>query len=134
MANYRTKRRQSGCLDVAVNASKRGRHSAEGQPANKCIKKAKKGEINYLPNFPDGFDQAALEGACKDLVDEMQKRTPNGPLVKQKMDQTFALRRKEVVESKPAISTVVKRWPALFTEDQVCSLFTKDQACSRKRR
>ncbi|XP_077951889.1 uncharacterized protein LOC120812058 isoform X3 [Gasterosteus aculeatus] len=34
--------------------------------------------------------------ACKDLVDEMQKRTPNGPLVKQKMDQTFALRRKEV--------------------------------------
>ncbi|XP_030299269.1 uncharacterized protein LOC115597477 [Sparus aurata] len=43
--------------------------------------KANKGEINYLPNFPDGFDQAALEGACKDLVDEMQKRTPNGPLV-----------------------------------------------------
>uniref|UniRef100_A0A3B4X9P7 PB1 domain-containing protein n=1 Tax=Seriola lalandi dorsalis TaxID=1841481 RepID=A0A3B4X9P7_SERLL len=121
MANYRTKRRQSGCLDVAVNAGKRGRHSAEGQPANKRIKKAKKGEINYLPNFPDGFDQAALEGACKDLVDEMQKRSPNGPLVKQKMDQTFALRRKEVVESEPAISTMVKRWPALFTEDQVCS-------------
>uniref|UniRef100_G3NCT5 Uncharacterized protein n=2 Tax=Gasterosteus aculeatus TaxID=69293 RepID=G3NCT5_GASAC len=37
----------------------------------------------------------------------MQKRTPNGPLVKQKMDQTFALRRKEVVESEPAISTMV---------------------------
>uniref|UniRef100_A0AAY5KES1 Uncharacterized protein n=1 Tax=Esox lucius TaxID=8010 RepID=A0AAY5KES1_ESOLU len=97
MANYRTKRRQSGCLDVAVNAGKRGKHSA-GQPANKRIKKANKGEINYLPNFPEGFDQAALEGACKDLVDEMQKRTPNGPLVKQKMDQTFALRRKKVVD------------------------------------
>lgn len=83
MANYRTKRRQSGCLDVAVNTGKQGRHSA-GQPANKRIMKANKGEINYLPNFPDGFDQAALEGACKDLVDEMQKRTPNGPLVKQK--------------------------------------------------
>lgn len=119
--------------DVAVNAGKRGRHSA-GQTANKRIKKAKKGEINYLPNFPDGFDQAALEEACKDLVDEMQKRTPNGPLVKQKMDQTFALRRKEVVESEPAISMMVKRWPALFTEDQVCSLLTKDHACSRKRR
>ncbi|XP_028313916.1 uncharacterized protein LOC114470102 [Gouania willdenowi] len=124
MANYRTKRRQSGCLDVAVNAGKRGRHSA-GQPANKRIKKANKGEFNYLPNFPDGFDQAALEGACKDLVDEMQKRTPNGPLVKQKMDQTFALRRKEVVESEPAISTMVKRWPALFTEDQVFMEFSR---------
>lgn len=97
MGNYRTKRRQSGCLDVSVNAGKRGRHSA-GQPANKRIKKANKGEINYLPNFPDGFDQAALEGACKDLVDEMQKRTPNGPLVKQKMDQTFSLRRKEILK------------------------------------
>ncbi|XP_077951370.1 uncharacterized protein LOC120808306 isoform X3 [Gasterosteus aculeatus] len=49
----------------------------------------------------------SLEGACKDLVDEMQKRTPNGPLVKQKMDQMFVLRRKEVVESEPAISTMV---------------------------
>ncbi|XP_077951372.1 uncharacterized protein LOC120808306 isoform X4 [Gasterosteus aculeatus] len=37
----------------------------------------------------------------------MQKRTPNGPLVKQKMDQMFVLRRKEVVESEPAISTMV---------------------------
>lgn len=121
MGNYRTKRRRSGCLDVAVNTGKRGRHSAEGEPANKRIKKAMKGELNYLPNFPDEFDQAALESARKDLVDEMQKRTPNGLLVKQKMDQTFALRRKEVVESEPAISTMVERWPALFTEDQVCS-------------
>ncbi|XP_051795138.1 sterile alpha motif domain-containing protein 3 isoform X1 [Acanthochromis polyacanthus] len=125
MANYRTKRSQSGCLDVAVNAGKRGRHTAEGQPANKRIKKAKKGEINYLPNFPDGFDQAALEGVCKDLVDEMQKRTPNGPLVEKKMDQTFALRRKEVVDSEPAISTMVKRWPALFTEDEVFMEFSR---------
>ncbi|KAJ8346487.1 hypothetical protein SKAU_G00278880 [Synaphobranchus kaupii] len=49
----------------------------------------------------------------------MQKRTPNGPLVKQKMDLTFALRRIEVVESVPAISKMVECWPALFTEDQV---------------
>ncbi|KAL6485899.1 hypothetical protein MHYP_G00052910 [Metynnis hypsauchen] len=49
----------------------------------------------------------------------MQKRTPDGQLVKQKMDMTFALRRKEVVESEPAISKMVERWPALFTEDQV---------------
>uniref|UniRef100_A0AAR2INB8 PB1 domain-containing protein n=1 Tax=Pygocentrus nattereri TaxID=42514 RepID=A0AAR2INB8_PYGNA len=97
MANYRTKRRKSGCLDVAVNPGKRGGHSAEGEPANKNIKKAKKGELNNLPNFPEGFDQSGLEGARKLLVDEMQKRTPDGQLVKQKMDVTFALRRKEVL-------------------------------------
>ncbi|XP_016415468.1 uncharacterized protein LOC107745950, partial [Sinocyclocheilus rhinocerous] len=115
---YRTKRRQSGCLDVVVNAGKRGGHSTPGESANKNIKKAKKGELNYLPNFPDGFDQIGLEDTRKVLVDEMQKRTPNGRLVKEKMDLTFALRRKEVVESEPAISQMVERWPALFTEYQ----------------
>ncbi|XP_028856475.1 uncharacterized protein LOC114802036 isoform X2 [Denticeps clupeoides] len=125
MANYRSKRRQSGCRDVAVNAGKRGGHSSPGEPANKNIKKAKKGELNFLPNFPDGFDQTGLEDARKILVDEMQKRTPNGQLVKVKMDLTFALRRREVVETKPAICQMVERWPALFTEDQVFLEFNR---------
>ncbi|RXN30823.1 sterile alpha motif domain-containing 3-like isoform X1 [Labeo rohita] len=125
MANYRSKRRQSGCRDVAVNAGKRGGHSSPGEPANKNIKKAKKGELNFLPNFPDGFDQTGLEDARKILVDEMQKRTPNGQLVKEKMDLTFALRRREVVETKPAICQMVERWPALFTEDQVFLEFNR---------
>ncbi|XP_060929384.1 uncharacterized protein LOC133003615 isoform X2 [Limanda limanda] len=125
MGNYRTKCRRSGCLDVAVNAGKRGAHSAEGEPAKKNIKKAKKGELNYLPNFPEGFDQSSLEGARKDLVDEMQKREPNGKPVKQMMDLTFALRRKEVVDSEPAISTMMERWPALFIEDQIYMEFRR---------
>ncbi|KAI1904607.1 hypothetical protein AGOR_G00007360 [Albula goreensis] len=54
----------------------------------------------------------------------MQMRTPNGPLVK-RMDLTFALRRKEVVETEPAISNMVERWPSLFTEDQVCMEFNR---------
>ncbi|CAB1454338.1 unnamed protein product [Pleuronectes platessa] len=102
-----------------------GAHSAEGEPAKKNIKKAKKGELNYLPNFPEGFDQLSLEGARKDLVDEMQKREPNGKPVKQMMDLTFALRRKEVVDSEPAITTMMERWPALFTEDQIYMEFRR---------
>ncbi|XDV31329.1 hypothetical protein PO909_034038 [Leuciscus waleckii] len=125
IANYRLKLRQSGCLDVVVNAGKRGGHSTPGEPANKNIKKAKKGELNYLPIFPDGCDRTGFEDARKVLVDEMQKRTPNGRLVKDKMDLTFALRRKEVVESEPAISQMVERWPALFTEDQVFMEFNR---------
>nr|XP_023674297.1 uncharacterized protein LOC111847394 [Paramormyrops kingsleyae] len=125
MANYRSKLRQSGCLDVVVNAGKRTCHSTPGEPANKTLKKAKKGELNYMPNFPEGIDQTGLEYAREVLVEEMQKRTPNGQLVKEKMDLTFALRRKEVVGSKPAISLMVERWPALFTEDQVFMEFSR---------
>lgn len=43
MGNYRTKRRKSGCLDVVVNAGARRSHSTEEEPANKNIKRAKKG-------------------------------------------------------------------------------------------
>lgn len=123
MANYRTKRRRSGCLDVAINAGKWGGHSTEGEPANKNIKKAKKVELSYLPNFPEGCDGASLEGVRRDLADEMKKRTPtNGQHIKQKMDLTFPLRRKEVVHCEPEISPILQRWPALFTEDQVCAM------------
>ncbi|KAJ8007656.1 hypothetical protein DPEC_G00096430 [Dallia pectoralis] len=37
----------------------------------------------------------------------------------------FALRRKAVVKNKPAISQMVHRWPALFTESQVCYEFSR---------
>lgn len=35
------------------------------------------------------------------------------------MDQTFALRRKEIVEDQPPIDLMLGRWPALFTKKQV---------------
>ncbi|XP_047235538.1 uncharacterized protein LOC124876643 [Girardinichthys multiradiatus] len=61
----------------------------------------------------------------KTMVDEMKKKTPNGALIKQKMDLTFALRRSEVVKDKPAITQICERWPVLFTEQQVCLEFSR---------
>lgn len=46
---------------VIVNAWKRGRYSAGGDPPNKNIKNPRKGEANYLPDFPDGHDATTLE-------------------------------------------------------------------------
>lgn len=66
------------------------------------------------------MEEQNLERACQVLVNEMMKKKPNGSLVKKEMDMTFALRRKEVVQDKPASSQMVHRWPALFTESQVC--------------
>ncbi|CAM4598830.1 unnamed protein product [Leuciscus chuanchicus] len=59
------------------------------------------------------------------MVDEMKKKTPNGALIKQKMDLTYALRRNEVVKDKPAITQICQHWPALFTEHQVCLEFSR---------
>ncbi|XP_071350986.1 sterile alpha motif domain-containing protein 3-like isoform X2 [Trachinotus anak] len=125
MGNYRTKMRQLGHRDVTVNGGKHGKHSPCGDPPNKRIKKPRRGEVNYLPDYPDGQDDSSLEDARQFMVEEMKKKTPNGALIKQKMDLTFALRRNEVVKDKPAINQICQRWPALFTEHQVCLEFSR---------
>ncbi|KAL6485091.1 hypothetical protein MHYP_G00071360 [Metynnis hypsauchen] len=125
MGNYRTKRRKSGSHDVAVNGGKRGMNLPDGDPPRKNIKKAKKCEINFLPNFPEGHDQTSLEAVRIVLVEEMQKRAPRLITIKQNMDLSFALRRKEVVEKKPAVCQLVERWPALFLENQVYMEFIR---------
>ena len=107
--------RQRGHRDVTVNGGKHGKHSPCGDPPNKRIKKPKRGEVNYLPDYPDGQDDSSLEDARQLMVNEMKKKNPNGALIKQKMDLTFALRRNEVVKDKPAVTQMCQRWPALFT-------------------
>ncbi|XP_010795395.1 uncharacterized protein [Notothenia coriiceps] len=55
----------------------------------------------------------------------MKKKTPNGTLISQMMDQTFPLRRREIVKKEPAVQNMVERWPALFTERQVFAEFNR---------
>lgn len=125
MGNYRTKLRQMGRLDVKVNEGRCGATSTDGIPPHKNIKKAKKGEINFLPDYPEGMDDQTLEVIREALVNEMMKSNPNVSFLKKQMDMTFALRRKEVVQDKPPVVQILHRWPALFTETQVCMMLTR---------
>ncbi|XP_016410466.1 uncharacterized protein LOC107742105, partial [Sinocyclocheilus rhinocerous] len=54
MGNFRSKMRNLGYPDVTINGGRRGMNNPEGIPSRKHIKKPKKCEINFLPNFP-GF-------------------------------------------------------------------------------
>ncbi len=119
MGNFRSKMRNLGYPDVTINGGRRGTNNPEGMPSRKHIKKPKKCEINFLPNFPEGHNDDSLESVRKEIQDEMKTRTPSSSLLAQQMDLTFALRRKEIVESAPAISDMLERWPALFREPQV---------------
>ncbi|XP_076743999.1 uncharacterized protein LOC143420213 [Maylandia zebra] len=46
-------------------------------------------------------------------------------LITQKMDITFSLRRKEVVEMQPLVKEMQLRWPALFLKEQICAEFSR---------
>lgn len=119
MGNYRSKMRNLGHTDVMVNAGKRGRYSASRDPPNKNIKKPRKGEVNYLPDCPDGQDASSLEIYRQELVDEMKKKKQSAVFISQRMDLTLSFRRKEVVIDKPPVSQLLQRWPALTLESQV---------------
>lgn len=61
MGNYRTKLSRAGIKDVAVNAGKRSRTNPEGAASRSNIKRPRRGEVNFLPNYPHGQTRETLE-------------------------------------------------------------------------
>ncbi|KAK5599376.1 hypothetical protein CRENBAI_021926 [Crenichthys baileyi] len=61
----------------------------------------------------------SLEEERMALAEESQKRSKNVQLIRQKMELTFSLRRKEIVEMEPMVAEVMEWWPALFTEAKI---------------
>ncbi|CAM4635293.1 unnamed protein product [Leuciscus chuanchicus] len=121
MGNYRTKLRKAGFVEVGVNGGKTG---GPGM-ASKGLKRPKRSEVNYLPEHPEGQNGNTLEAARQLLVEEMRKVNPSGTLIASKMDQTFSMRRREIVHAETPVKTLMERWPALFTERQVFAEFNR---------
>ena len=116
MANYRTKLRNIGCSELNVNSFKRKQGDPRTSPNQ--VKKARRAEVNYCPDYPTGQSQESLEEERLALLSEVRKSN-NQQVVKEKMEKTFAYRRHEVIEEKPFIAEFKRRWPALFSEHEV---------------
>lgn len=119
MANYRTKMRNIGCAELNVNSLKR-KQDDQRTSANQ-VKKARRAEVNYCPDYPTGQSQETLEEERLSLLSEVTKRN-NQQVIKEKMDKTFAYRRHEVIADKPFIAELKRRWPALFSEREVSQI------------
>ncbi|KAL3977651.1 dopamine receptor D5 [Sarotherodon galilaeus] len=112
LGNYRSKLSQAGCREEDDSGSNRF-----------SLKNPKRGEVNFVPDAPENYnDFNSLENERCILEDEMKKRDKNMALITQKMDITFSLRRKEVVEMQPLVKEMQLRWPALFLKEQVSNI------------
>ncbi|KAL0985093.1 hypothetical protein UPYG_G00152820 [Umbra pygmaea] len=125
MGNYRQKLRRVGFPEVAVNGGKRSKHRPNNEPARSNIKRARRAEVNFLPNFPQGEDESSLETQRLEMVHEMTKENRDLLLINRHMQNTFALRRQEIVKSSPPVEHLQTRWPALFLEAQVHAEFQR---------
>ncbi|XP_073671408.1 uncharacterized protein [Paramisgurnus dabryanus] len=115
LGNYRSKLRSAGCHEVGINKKRGG----DGEDHRKSLKKAKREEVNYLPDHPTGQSDDTLEEERLILVEELKKRNKNETLISQKMNLTFSLRRQEVVEVGPMVAEMLERWPALFLSNEI---------------
>lgn len=119
MGNYRTKLARSGCLEVSVNAGKRSKNNPDKDHPHSNIKRARRAEVNFLPNFPRGQNQASLEEIRVEILHDVEKSEKNLSLIEGHMQTTFALRRQEIVQENPMVKDFLVRWLALRIESQV---------------
>ncbi|XP_070408069.1 uncharacterized protein [Nothobranchius furzeri] len=123
MGNYRSKLRSLGVPEVTCNSLK-NKHPDDKAPA-KNIKKARKGEVLFLPHYPgqDGKEQQELERL--QLIDECKKK--DSTAIKDLMCKTFAHRRHDIISQQLSVSNIKDRWPALFDISQTGYIMSYDQ-------
>ncbi|TKS84012.1 Sterile alpha motif domain-containing protein 3 [Collichthys lucidus] len=119
MGNYRNKMRRAGCREVAVNAGKRSKSHPERESSHSNIKRPKRAEVNFLPNFPEGKNESHLEKLRQMIVDECQKTEKDLSFIRKLMEATFPLRRQTVVVSCPPVNEIMDLWPALKMESEI---------------
>ncbi|XP_016376725.1 uncharacterized protein LOC107715182, partial [Sinocyclocheilus rhinocerous] len=125
MGNFRTKLARSGCVEVSVNTGKRSKSNPENEHPHSNIKRARRAEVNYLPDFPRGEKQDSLEEMRVQIISLVEKREKNLLLIENLMQKTSALHRQEIVLENPLVKTFLEKWPALQIEAQVCAEFQR---------
>ncbi|XP_059921953.1 uncharacterized protein LOC132468243 isoform X3 [Gadus macrocephalus] len=123
MGNYRTGLARAGCKEVSVNTGKRSRNNPEKAHPHSNIKKARRAEVNFLPNFPRGQNEDSLEEMRIEMKAEVDRADRNLQSIEELMQTTFALRRQEIVQGDPLVKDFLERWPALQVQSQVCAEF-----------
>lgn len=116
--NYRKKLSALGFSEVTCNSLKNKRPGDRASAKN--VKKARKGEVMYLPNYPAGASKEQQELYRHQLIDESKKT--NSTTIKDLMCITFAHRRQDIITQQMSIKDVKERWPALFDVSQVSKL------------
>ena len=69
----RTKLSRAGIKDVSINAGRRSHSNPSAASSHSHIKRPRRGEMNYLPNYPVGESKESLEAQRNELSSEFQK-------------------------------------------------------------
>lgn len=120
MNNYRQILRNAGYPELSLNSVKRKEERGASNLSPNQVKKPRKAEVNFLPNYPEGETTETLKAQRQALVlEHKQKNSNKNPQIKMKIERTFAYRRQEIISEMPFVTQLQNRWPALFTPSEV---------------
>ena len=72
------------------------------------------------PPVPVGEDNCSFERFCSQLRDEARRMAPRKEITSKLMEATYALRRQDILISPTPIPELLKKYPLLADEDEVC--------------
>ena len=124
MGAYRSTMRKYGSKELKLNSDRRSFHhnlNPEALPPAKAIKKARRGEVNWQPDYPDGEDDTSMENHRQTMISEMKHARPNCQLLSRLMALTYARRRMDV-NAQMSVETVKDSWPALFRHAEASTM------------
>ena len=96
-----------------------------GEDYEKQVKVVKKPKlpgvdsVMNLPTIPPGEDVTSFQRHNKVLLIESKKAHPNMLVVGDLMERTFAMRRRDILESSYDINTILSKYPFLQNGEQV---------------
>jgi len=119
MGNYRTEIRKAGGEELLINSHRRSRYRPDLPSGRSGIKKPRRAESNFLPNFPTGESSDSQQVTHRMLQEECKKAQHDASVVHSLMLKTFALRRQKIVKEYPPIAVMQNEWPAFFYPSEV---------------
>ena len=72
------------------------------------------------PPVPMGEDKCSFDRFSSQLRDEAKRKKPRHEVTSKLMEATYAQRRQDILESPAAIPELLKKYPFLGNEDEVC--------------
>lgn len=115
MANFRVKLRDLGLPEVTCNSLKNKRPHERNCAQN--IKKARKGEVVFLPDYLGRDDKEQQKRDRQLLIAKWEEKDVLA--VNILMHRTFTHRRHDVVILRKSVKDIKEQWPALFHDKAV---------------
>lgn len=84
---------------MSINAGKRSKNNRNNEHPHSNIRQARHSEVNFLPHFPRGENQATFYQMRLQIIKEVGKEEKNLLLIEKLTQKSFALCHQDIIKN-----------------------------------